>query len=199
LHCARSDGLLMGMNWRSEVFGRGRILFAVLVTSGCRQMVVPADTAGSSFAFVDGPEAAAVRAPMAAEEVRSGDYFTDARPIEPLAMPVYPARALAAKAGRTMIGVRITVDATGRVSDVGPSILAVSIPTRFDEDFQAAVRAAVRQWRFRPAQSYHVEVTKTAGGEPDIQVTRRENAETYFDVSFTFTAAGTVLGGAPGK
>jgi hypothetical protein len=42
-------------------------------------------------------------------------------------------------------------------------------------------------------------VTKIPGGEPEFRVTRRENAETYFDVSFTFTAAGTVLSGAPGK
>lgn len=168
----------------------------LLVAAGCRQVPVTPDPGRSSFAFVEG---AGDRAAVTVEEAKSGDYFTDARPIEPLTPPVYPARALAAKAGRVMVGVKITVDATGRVTDVGPSVLALSIPTRFDDDFQEAVRAAVLQWRFRPAQSYHVEVTRVAGGEPELRVTRREYAETYFDVSFTFTAAGTVLGGTPGK
>ena len=132
-------------------------------------------------------------------EPKSGDYFTEARPIAPLATPVYPARALAAKVGLTTVGVHVVVDKTGRVSDIGPSLLAVSIPTRFDADFQAAVRAAVNQWRFFPAQNYRVEVTKDAAGVLDINETRRENTETYFDLVFTFLTNGAVLGATPGK
>lgn len=177
----------------------GLTVTVLLVLGGCRQAPAPVDTGRSSFAFVDGPESTAAKAPVTAEEVKSGDYFTEARPIDPLTKPVYPAKALAAKVGMTTVGVRITVDATGRVSDVGPSVLAVSIPSRFDEEFQAAVRAAVSQWRFSPAQRYRVEVTKLPNGEPEFHVTRREYVETYFDVSFTFTASGEVLTGGAEK
>ena len=66
--------------------------------SGCRQVWrVPPDAGGDSFAFVEGPEA---RAGVMVEEAKSGDYFTDARlRSRPLATPVYPARALAPRAG----------------------------------------------------------------------------------------------------
>ena len=91
-----------------------------------------------------------------------------------------------------MVAVHITVTRTGCVGDVGPSLRAVSIPNRFDAEFQQSVRAALAQWRFEPAQSYHLEVTKTAAGEPTYHETLRKNAETYFDLVFTFTASGKV-------
>ena len=136
---------------------------------------------------------------MTAETVKTGDYYQEAKPVMPLVTPVYPAKALAAKAGMTVVGVHVTVDKEGRVTDVGPSLLAVSIPTRFDAEFQTAVRAAVAQWRFRPAMTYHIEVVNPPGGETYQRVTDQQSVETVFDLAFTFTSTGTVLGGAPEK
>ncbi|MDI1250888.1 MAG: hypothetical protein PSV13_18635 [Lacunisphaera sp.] len=135
--------------------------------------------------------------PVAAEprEPVSMEQYEEASPIQPLATPVYPPRALAAKAGRVTIGVKITVDAAGRVSDIGPSLRAVTIPSRFDEDFQAAVRAAVSQWRFRPALSYRIEHAPMPDGSTYQRMIDRRRVETTFDLSFTFTATGAVLGG----
>jgi TonB family protein len=164
---------------------------------GCRHVSpVPPDSGTSSFAFIE-PPVAAPRASAAAEprEPVSMEQYEEASPITPLATPVYPPRALAAKVGRVTIGVKITVDATGRVSDIGPSLRAVTIPSRFDADFQEAVRAAVSQWRFSPALSYRLEDVPMPDGSTYQRMTDRRRVETTFDLSFTFTATGAVLGG----
>ena len=111
---------------------RANVLVILLLRAGCQQVAVPADTGQSSFRFVERADAVAGKATVTAETLKTGDYYTEAKPIMPLVTPVYPAKALAAKAGLTVVGVHVTVDKEGRVSDVGPSLLAVSIPTRFD-------------------------------------------------------------------
>jgi TonB family protein len=163
----------------------------------CRHVATP-ETGQSSFRFVERPEAE-VSTAAASVEPRSGEAYRDAKPVLPLVIPVYPAKALAAKAGMTVVGVHLTIDKEGRVTDIGPSLLAVSIPTRFDDEFQAAMRAAVRHWRFSPAQVYHTEVVTAPGGESYQRVTDQQNVEAAFDVAFTFTATGAVLGGVPVK
>ena len=171
----------------------------LLVLIGCRHVATP-DTGQSSFRFVERPEAEVNKSTATAVAApRSGEGYRDAKPVLPLVLPFYPAKALAAKAGLTVVGVHVTVDKVGRVTDVGPSLLAVSIPTKFDAEFQAAVRAAVSQWQFSPAQIYHTVVVTAPGGETYQRVTDRQNVEAEFDLSFTFTATGEVLGGAPGK
>ncbi len=171
----------------------------LLVASGCRHVSERTAAGRSAFTFVESQNGAASSATVTAVEPKSGDYFTEARPIQILATPVYPPKALAAKLGMTTVGVRVTIDKSGRVSDIGPSLLAVSIPTKFDAEFQEAVRAAVTQWRFFPAQTFHADVTKDATGELQITESKRENAETYFDIAFTFTASGAVRGGMKEK
>lgn len=110
-------------------------------------------------------------------------------------LPEYPARALARKAGKAQVGVRVTIDAAGRVADVSPSLFAISIiPPGFAEDFNRAVETAVRQWKFQPARIEYVE-TVSAGGITYERVTRSENLETTVDLSFTFTATGKVAAG----
>lgn len=173
---------------------------ALLLECGCRQVAAPPDTGQSSFRFVERPEAE-VRRTDASVSVKPqrGESYREAKPVLPLVLPIYPAKALAAKAGMTVVGVHVTVDQDGHVTDIGPSLLAVSIPTKFDAEFQAAVRAAVSLWRFSPAQVYHTEVVNPPGGEPYQRVTDRQNTEAAFDLAFTFTATGAVLGGTPTK
>jgi TonB family protein len=189
----------MLMRLKSKLVDGMMIALMLLVAAACHHASEPTATGRSSFAFVDASNAAASSATATAVEPKSGDYFTEARSTQILATAIYPAKALAAKLGMTTVGVRVTIDKNGRVSDIGPSLLAVSIPTKFDADFQEAVRAAVVQWRFFPAQTFHVDVTRDATGELQISETKRENAETYFDLAFTFTASGAVLGGMTGK
>ena len=51
----------------------------------------------------------------------------------------------------------MTVDASGHVAEVRPSILTFSTPGPFAEEFRSAVEAALRQWRFVPAEVQETE------------------------------------------
>jgi TonB family protein len=115
-----------------------------------------------------------------------------AQPIPPLAKPIYPAVALAARADAAFVGVRITVDAEGRVSDVRQSLASLTMPSPFAAEFRAAVEAAVTQWRFRPAELVHLELVKDSGGD-FMRVTGREKIDWSFDVEFAFNRTGDVL------
>lgn len=97
-----------------------------------------------------------------------------------------------------MVWVHVTVDANGRVTDVVASVLTFTTPGPFADDFMAAVQVALHQWRFLPAEIQQVEWVQASGMSYN-SIISAEKTETQFEPSFTFTAAGTVLGGAPGK
>ena len=178
------------------------MLVTAFFANGCHHLPTPPPDMGtSSFAFVEPPPVPSRKATMA--EPSNGpiieEHYVEAEPIQPLATPVYPAKALAAKAGLVTIGVKISVDTDGRVSDVSPSLMTFSTPTRYADEFEEAVRAAVMRWHFRPAQRYTLRIFRTEeGGGPPKEI-QRENTETYFDLAFTFTASGTVLSGSPAR
>ena len=173
------------------------------LAAGCRHVPAESPAATSSFAFVETPPPPAPppKAGVAVEPKAAAlfDDFQEALPIYPLTYPVYPAHALKQKAGLACVGVRVTVDARGQVTEVGPSVVAFTTPGPFADEFFAAVAATVRQWRFRPARIEHVETVQAAGIAPYSRVLSSEKVETHFDLAFTFTAAGTVLGAEPGK
>jgi hypothetical protein len=124
------------------------------------------------------------------------DVLVPADAVLPLVLPIYPKAALAAKAGVATVGVKITVDANGRVSDVGPSLVAFSTPGPHATEFREAVEAAVAQWKFVPAEIRHLVPMK--GGEKEFwAVTRTDKTEWTCDVVFTFNADGGVVSGAP--
>lgn len=177
----------------------------VVVLGGCNHGSLPQEPSrgGSSFAFIETP-AAPMPPPKAgaastASQPTIFDDFQEALPLFPLANPVYPAEALAAKAGLATVSVRVTVDAMGKVSDVAPSVIGFTSPGKFASDFLEAVRVAVRQWKFRPAEIEQVEWVQPSDLAPYSRVLKAEKTETHFDLVFTFTASGGVLGGAPGK
>lgn len=193
-----------------RVFGRRKQILAVgmvyglaLVFSGCHHSRIAQfqDTGKSSFAFVEPPPVPPRKGTVseASDGPLTEEHFVDAEAIQPLSTPVYPAKALAAKAGLVMIGVKITVDDAGRVVDVAPSLLTFSTPTRYSEEFQEAVRLAVMQWHFHPAQRYSLRIFRDREGGGPPQELHRENTETFFDLAFTFTASGKVLPGPPEK
>lgn len=172
-----------------------RILLFVFLTlgvAGCRH--APSDVGASSFEVIR-PPALAVGGPgKAAPAEENAVDFREALAIRPLVMPVYPAAALAARAGRAQVGVRMTVDHTGKVTDVGSSLFVLSTPGPFAGAFRDAVEAAVRQWRFRPAEILHLETVRA----PEVtynRIVRRETIEAQFDLAFTFTATGRVDAG----
>lgn len=110
-------------------------------------------------------------------------------------LPVYPPRALAAKAGAARVGVHVMIDTHGRVTSVGTSMRAITLaPPAFADDFRDAVETAVRQWKFRPAAIEYAEIV-TEGGVTFERVKRSEPQETEIDLVFDFTEHGKVQTG----
>jgi hypothetical protein len=177
-------------------------LFFALVgawLAGCQHAAVApvADEGTSSFKFVEPPPPSpAKKAAVAVGAAQPADQVSHAQPIWPLAKPEYPATALAAHAGLATVGVCITVDTEGRVSDVGLSPFCLSTPSPFAAEFRASVEAAVARWRFRPAEIRHFEIVKHPDGDY-LHLKSRETVEWKYDVSFTFNAKGDVLAGLP--
>jgi len=114
--------------------------------------------------------------------------FVKPQPIEPLTLPAYPARALAAHCGAARFAVSIVIAKDGNVTAVSPSLYEPSTPTKFDADFNRAIEAAVLTWEFNPGWTVPIEPGPDGSpilGEP-------EAAESSLDAIFTFTNAGTV-------
>lgn len=166
-----------------------------LVLAGCRN-APPAvvDSGRSSFAFVAPPVAPPPESTGELVQLSDRSQWYEANLMEPHAMPVYPARALQAKAGRNIVGVHIIVDVTGHVREIRMSMLVFSTPGPFAEDFRDAVELAVRQWRFTPARAVYYEIVHD-GDATYNRTTRTENVETEFDLAFTFQPDGTVRQG----
>lgn len=116
-----------------------------------------------------------------------------ASPIQPLAKPVYPPSALGRETMPVVVGIRITVDATGRVSDTRASLAVISTPTPRAEEFRAAAEAALAQWRFRPAELRRFAPTTDLTGAPAWALVGREKTDCTLDVSFVFQATGEVV------
>jgi hypothetical protein len=120
-------------------------------------------------------------------------YVLDAaRPIEPLAQPVYPRAALGGPAGPMLVGVRIHVDPDGRVGDVGPSPVSFSTPGPFAAEFRAAAEAAVWQWKFTPAKRRYLEPVPAGDGSSYWRTADEEKADFTLDVAITFSAEGNI-------
>jgi hypothetical protein len=175
--------------------------WTVLGVSGCHHAVrsISLDEQ-ASFRFVTPPPPPSTgKGDLIAAIGPSRDVVVDAQPIHPLAIPIYPAIARGANAGWVDVGVHVTVDPEGRVSSVTPSLNSFSIPGRFSGQFQAAVEAALAQWRFAPAEIKHLE--QASGGEDKtyLRLASREKIPAAFDVVFTFTAAGEVRTGPARK
>lgn len=170
-------------------------MLGILWGSGCKHMPRGAAYGSSSFRVVEPPRPPPPQGSGEAIEPVNRANYREAQAIHPLVMPVYPPRALATQAGAAVIGVRVTVDSSGVVADIRPSLLAVSVtPTKFADDFREAVEVAVRQWRFAPARVHYLERV-TEGEFTYERVMRTEMIEAEFDLAFTFTPAGKVEAG----
>lgn len=154
---------------------------------GCRHLPVERAVGTSSMKVLEPPAAGGAEPTVSAtEEAGVRVQFREARLRGPAAQPAYPGRALAAKVGTVQVGVRVVVDAQGRVAEIQPSLRAVTlVPAGFADDFWAEIEAAVRQWSFAPARIEEIE-TVTAEGISYGRVKQSSNVETEFDLVFTF-------------
>jgi hypothetical protein len=173
------------------------VAFAVggLLVPGCQEAPTRATSDGrATFAFVEAPAIGARSGSLElASERDAVDVLEAARPLEPLVTPHYPPQALRGGAGLMLVGVRIQVDADGRVTDIEPSLASFSTPGAFADQFRAAVDAAVWQWRFRPARRRHLEPVKLADGSLYWRASNEANVATALDLAVTFQASGEVM------
>jgi hypothetical protein len=169
----------------------------LLVAAGCQQVQVPKSLEGaSSFRFVERsvPELSATVAEASDLPRVPVDVLVPAEPVPPLARPVYPGAVLGKVRVPVSVGVRITVDASGRVAHVGPSLLVFSNAGEEAAEFRAAVEDALAQWRFKPAEIQHLVPGTGGAGRADFWIATRKQATDYaFDLSFTFAVTGDVL------
>jgi outer membrane biosynthesis protein TonB len=114
--------------------------------------------------------------------------FVDAKPIGQLVPPQYPPSALHGQKLPVTLTVTIRVGLDGSATYVGPSMVAVSIPSHSDQDFRNAIMAAISKWHFEPAILVHLE--PGANGQPT--VVDSEEVETTSEVTFTFDPDGGV-------
>ena len=150
----------------------------------------------SAFTFVEPPPPPTPLKPKreSSEEARRQiEALLVAAPIQPLAKPVYPPAALGRERMPVFVGVRITVDAEGRVADIRASPVVLSTPTPRADEFRAAVEDALRQWRFRPAELRKLAPVVDAPGAPAWALVSREKTDYVFDVSFFFQSTGEVV------
>jgi hypothetical protein len=163
-----------------------------LAVVGCHY--APSAVGKSAFHFVDPqtPKSAARGAVYTLPDDTPQTFVEPAKPVEPLVTPAYPAGALGSSAGPILVGVTLSVDASGNVTDVQQSWKTFTSPGRYESDFRAAVDAAVRQWRFDPAQIQVIQRVQRAG-RPDQYVVRRSDPTDWtFEVVFTFNDSGAV-------
>jgi hypothetical protein len=170
---------------------------SLLLAGGCQHVEQPRRLEGaSSFRFVERPipELSATVAEASDLPRVPVDVLVPAEPIPPLARPFFPKAALGKIHVPVTVGVRITVDAAGRVAHVGPSLLVFSNAGEDAAEFRATVEDALAQWRFTPAEIRHL-VPGTGG--PDREdfwvATRRQATDYAFDLAFTFAVTGDVL------
>jgi hypothetical protein len=161
------------------------LVVAVCFASGCART---AQTVSFKFVRPAGLPAGAVDDQKI--EIKRGEtVFVDARPIEPLAEPGYPP-GFSLRAGETLtLVVRIVVGADGRVEDVRKSLADFSLPSAFSEQCLDAVKAAVAQWRFEPAQLAVVQ--PQPNGRP--LIVSSTPTERPFEIAFTFSSSGRVV------
>jgi hypothetical protein len=158
---------------------------ASLLVNGC------AHSAKSvSFKFVQMAGESAGTVEEGKYEVTSGEtVFVDAKPIEPLAAPIYPTGSSKPDNGAVTIRVRIVVGADGRVEEVGRSMADLAPPTAFSRECFEAVKDAVARWRFEPAQL--AVVRPQPNGRPVI--VSSTPTERPFEIAVTFSSSGRVM------
>lgn len=163
---------------------------AGFILGGCRHLA-PA-TGESSFEFqrhsqTSTPGKGGYTPQLTGSEAKA--LFTPPNPLGKLVAPAYPPAALAAHAGRVKVVLQVTIGTEGRATQVTPALAGLPFASPFTDQFQAAAEAAVRQWRFEPAEFRRLEPSDYRG-TTIWSVTYAEKREMTVEVTFTFTESG---------
>jgi len=176
--------------WRTLLPMKRRLpaaaLLIIIILTGCQTRT--SQTGRSRFQVLE-----PVGTPPASSDkhVVESDRLIDYVPghiRRPFAQPTYPPSALAAHAGNYEVTVAITIDETGRVSDVVRSLRGLNLPSPYADEFFEAVKTTVSGWKFEPSHQVYYE--RGANGERNYL--RTEAISEMAEIKFTFEASGTV-------
>ena len=162
----------------------------VLLAASCAPKPAPSTTPASNPAVGSSSWRVLADPDAAKPDLEEGEAFERPLPAARLALPEYPADALAAKAGAAVVAVRIFIGPDGTVVRVEDSPLLASSAGPFAASFRGAVDRTARSWRFRPgAITKSVDGTDVDGdGKPDYRVqTAWDPVTVYYDIRFDFS------------
>jgi hypothetical protein len=159
------------------------LLLSALACAHPRPVVQPPDPQGrTSVRVLNTPARSSVDGEVSAWAPRITPAYASASN----ALPIYPAHALKARCGKDAVAVRIHVDPAGNVSKQESVPGRPPRPEPCPQAFEAAVAAAVRDWKFAPAfrQTPIVE----PGADPRAAPLKwhQEPIAIYLDFEFTF-------------
>src|SRR3954469_23844007 len=99
---------------------------------GCKHVPPPAPAlnpqGSSSFRMIEPPGKPGSGGGGVGETAQIRKVFVPAEPYLPLALPVYPPAALAARSAGATVSVHVVVDSRGRVAEITPSSLGFTTP-----------------------------------------------------------------------
>ena len=167
-----------------EFFNRAiSVSVAMLLATGCTHSAKTV-----SYKFVALPSAAGTGNSDKFEVKRGDTVFVDAKPIEPLALPVYPTDLPKPSDDSVTIVIRIIVGPDGTVEDIRRSMADFSPPTPFSRACFESAKHAVAQWKFEPALV--AVVAPQTNGRP--LILSSTPTDRPFEIAFRFSSSGQV-------
>jgi len=167
---------------RGSSFTPAFVAAGLLLIAGCQTQ--PGIRGYSSVEAIEPP-------PAPGENVQQAEIPDDYSPSYvkgELAKPVYPPDALAAHARKYVVYVTVTIDPSGRASNVVRSMRGIDQPNAFSEEFFQAVRNAVLTWEFSPAHN----ILWSRGPDGEMSYVGAEPVVSTMDFKFTFDVSGVV-------
>jgi hypothetical protein len=161
----------------------------MLTISACRHRASAIPAGGTTAPGVREQGVTSVRFLTGDRKLEEGQELQPPRPKSILTLPEYPPGALAAHAGSAVVVLRFVVSVEGEVTDIVLSPRGGTTEGPFTQAFCAAAEAAVRSWRYSPAELQWVVPGRDLNGDgrPDFRrVIRREAIPVYLDVRFEF-------------
>lgn len=181
---SRTTSCSPGLGVRRNILALG---LSLLLTASCRSAVVPSGDRAVGTGIVGFEYAAEVRPTLPKLEVGQEYRAAYALPENPL--PEYPPRLLRLGLQRQEVVVRVVIGSDGVVVRLEDSPVPSHVDPQYAPDFDAAVRSAVREWRFEPAfvRTFEPGPDNDGDGKSDFLLLRgSELLTSYHDLRFAF-------------
>jgi hypothetical protein len=161
-----------------------------VLATGCQHAAGPAQGEPVPAVPATGsPREGSVAVEFLADPVSRDEKLDEAHVFVPaslllMPLPEYPPAALAGGGPSALVGVRLSINASGVVEDVADSPRLAAYTGPFAAELRQAVDAAVRRWRFTSARIQTLGPASPGSAERPVAAARR--VPTYLDFAFRF-------------